>query len=48
MPNFAFPIYKPNTLSCHRMKAQKQGNKNTNFVEANVINISAKFQLYHL
>ena len=46
--NFPLSHYKPmETLSCHRNEStQPTAIKNTIFVEANLTNISAKFQLY--
>ena len=47
-PYFHFSVYKSmETLSCHSIMHMSNGNKkNLLFVEANVVNISAKFQLH--
>ena len=46
--NFHFSLYKSmKNLSCHSNESAKaMAIKNVSFVDANVMNISAKFQLY--
>ena len=48
--NFQFSHYKSmGTISCHsNQSSYPTGIKNTTFVEANVLNMNAKFQLHPL